>query len=95
MFAQIEKSKRPKVMITFDPQTNPPKERIRYLVFDKTGWCIGDCFYGFATPDYWSYDLQVRVPRLTLSKQCWRYSEGERIVDIEVAFYAELPRVEL
>lgn len=90
-FAQIEESKK---MIFFDPKTNPPKERTRYLAYDETGWCIGDCFYGRANYDYWSNDLQSRVLRVGCEKECWRYSESENIVQFDVAFYAELPKIE-
>jgi hypothetical protein len=82
-------------MIIFDPVINPPKERIRYLAFTKDGWCIGDCFYGWATSDYWNYDLGIRVPRIGYEKECWRFSESENVVQFDVAFYAEIPKIKL
>jgi len=82
---------------TFNPQTNPPKERIRYLAFDKTGWCIGDCFYGFSSSNYWNEDAGAMISRIGWKDKCWRYSNGENKLPehFVVAFYAELPKVEL
>jgi len=80
-------------MIIFDPTINPPKEYMRYLVFDKTGWCIGDCFYGWANYSYYNYDSDSRIKRIDAEKKCWRYSHSEDEVKHEVSFCAELPSI--
>ena len=82
----------------FDAKIVPPAERIRYLAYDRRGWLIGDCFYGevgSVTGKFWNEHFQDYEPAEVPNEKHWRYSQGEKKVKLNVAFYAPLPMLEI
>lgn len=76
----------------------PPLERTRYIIFDETGWCIGDCFYGHASnPFYYNDDTGTRIERKNWDRKCWRYADSEREVnsDFSIKYYMNLPSIDV